>query len=585
MINKLFFFTSLFLSTICFTQSELFEQNQTHTYEEAIKVYQDLAEKHPNYSKFENHGNSDYGLPVSLFMINKSGQFYPREYAEKNVLLINNAIHPGEPCGVDACIKLSKELLANPDLIPENLIIAIIPIYNVGGAHNRSCCSRTNQNGPEEYGFRGNSKNLDLNRDFIKADSKNTLAFYEIFHMLNPNVFVDTHTSNGADYQHTMTLITSQINKMHPFIGEFTRDFLNPALFQEMEKVNYPMVPYVHTIDQIPDNGIQDYLETPRYSTGYTNLFNTISYVTEAHMLKPYKERVQSTYEFLKVMINLMEENHEEFKKVKNKADQNLVELNKYPLNWFLDTTHFDTISFNGFEASYKTSDVTGLDRLFYDQSKPFTKWIKYYNKFTPSDFVLKPNYYIIPQAWTDVIDNLKANNIKVYQLSEAKSMEVEVYYIINFETVSSPYEGHYLHHSMQVRKDTLLVDYRKGDYVISTNNSKSRYIIETLEPKAADSYLAWNYFDAILQQKEWFSPYVFEDEAAEILKSNPDLKAKLEQRKVDDASFANSSWAQLYFIYQTTSHYEPTHNQYPITRYMGDLTSEELEESILLRN
>lgn len=564
-----------------FSQEEPYKSNQTYTYEQAIDEYSKLSEKYSQYCKLENFGSSDYGLPISLFVINKSGKFSPREFESKVVFFINNDIHPGEPEGVDASIKLSKELLSDTSKIPDNVIIAIIPIYNIGGAHNRNCCSRANQNGPIEYGFRGNSNNLDLNRDFIKADSKNTLAFYQIFHTLKPAVFIDTHTSNGADYQYVMTLITSQINKMNPVLSEYVTQKMQPEMYTQMEKKGFPLIPYVHTLKEIPDDGIIDYLETPRYSTGYTNLFNTISFVAETHMLKPFDQRVEATYELLKVIIDYMEENHVALKELKKKADEKLNETKSFALNWELDTSSYQMIPFMGYEAEYKKSEVTGMDRLLYNQKKPFTRDIKYYNNYKAINYVTRPEYYIIPQAWDNVMAKMKQSNVKIYRLSKDIALDVEVYHIIKFETVKGPYEGHYLHHSIEVDKETQQMNYRKGDYVIPTDNVNVRFIIETLEPHAVDSYLAWNYFDAILQQKEWFSAYVFEDEAKEILDKNPTLKKSFEERKKSDAEFASSSFAQLYFIYKGSDHYEPSHNRYPVTRYMQKLDSTLLEEMI----
>ena len=227
-MRSCFFILTFLFSLVAFDQDEPYKSNQTYTYEQAIVEYAKLSDKYPQYCKLQNFGSSDYGLPISLFVINKSGKFSPREFESKVVFFINNDIHPGEPEGVDASIKLSKELMGDTSKIPDNVIIAIIPIYNIGGAHNRNCCSRANQNGPLEYGFRGNSNNLDLNRDYIKADSKNTLAFYTIFHTLKPAVFIDTHTSNGADYQYVMTLITSQINKMNPLLAEYVTQKMQP---------------------------------------------------------------------------------------------------------------------------------------------------------------------------------------------------------------------------------------------------------------------------------------------------------------------------------------------------------------------
>ncbi len=564
-----------------FSQQTPYLNNETYTFDEAVNAYKELAKKMPEYCTLDAVQSSDFGIEMPLFIIDKSGVFETPKNDTKTTLLINNAIHPGEPCGVDACIELAQTLLSNPALIPQNVRIGIIPIYNIGGAHNRNCCSRANQNGPKEYGFRGNAKNLDLNRDFIKADSKNTQAFYAIFHRLKPTVFVDTHTSNGADYQHTMTLITSQIDKMSDPLSKFVTTKLNPYLFEQMEAANYPMVPYVHSMGKTPDNGIFDYLETPRYSTGYTNLFNTISYVTEAHMLKPYKERVIATRVFLERLIAYMNLNTNTLLRVKKEAIDQNSKADKLALNWTLDTTHFQQINFKGYTAKYKPSKVTGNDRLFYDRAQPYEKKIPYYNHYTAVNRVDVPNFYIIPQAWDAVILQLLANQITVYQFKNDTTLNVEAYYITNYETVTSPYEGHYLHYNIEADKVKRTTSYKAGDYVVPVKNENIRFIVETLEPTAPDSYFAWNYFDAILQQKEWFSAYVFEDEAALMLENNPQLKTDFETKRKTDSTFANSDFAQLYYLYKQSTHYERTKNLYPVARFNQTLNPSSLMKLI----
>jgi len=574
---KAFLLCLFFLSSVQLIAQEPYLQNQTYEYEQLQSEYKGLVKKYPNQAKLVQFGQSDYGKNIQLFMISKTGAFQPEEFKSKTILLINNAIHPGEPCGVDACLKLSKDLLADQKL-PENVVIGIIPMYNVGGAHNRNCCSRANQNGPEEYGFRGNSKNLDLNRDFIKCDSKNTQTFYKIFHFLNPHIFIDTHTSDGADYQHVMTLITSQTDKMHPWIKNFTETEMSPHLYSEMAKSGYDMVPYVHSIKKTPDDGIKDYLETPRYSTGYTNLFNTIGFVSEAHMLKTYKERVESTYELLKITIDYMENNSRKLWELKRKADYNIGQNEYYELNWTLDTNKFTEIDFNGYEAETKKSEITQMDRLFYNHEKPYTKKIKYYNSYKCTDSITRPEYYVIPQAWRDVVVRLQLSEVLVYRLLEDMDVEVESYFIDDYTTGDRPYEGHYLHKAIQVQKETTTISYHKGDYVVPTRNEKARFIIETLEPHAPDSYFAWNFFDAILQQKEWFSAYIFEDKAMDVLVANPELKREFEQKKKDDSKFREDAWSQLYFIYKNSDNYERTYNRYPISRRLNEFNQDEIE-------
>jgi hypothetical protein len=548
-------------------QSINYLNNQTYTYDETIQIYERLVQENPNYCRLQTVGTSDYGKDLVIFLLNSKGDFSAKGISATNVLLVNNAIHPGEPCGVDASIKLIEEILENPKHFPTNITLAVIPIYNIGGAHNRGCCSRANQNGPLEYGFRGNAKNLDLNRDFIKADSKNTIGFYKLFHTLKPSIFVDTHTSNGADYQNTMTLITSQKDKMNPILHNYASQNLYPFLYQNMAKNGFPMVPYVHTLNTIPDEGIVGFLETPRYSTGYTNLFNTISFVTEAHMLKSYESRVESTYLFLKTMLDFMQSNGTALKKIKEKANLNVQSAEQFPINWKLNEKEVDSILFDGYTATYKKSLVTGLDRLYYNQNLPFQKYIPYFNNYYPSEEVRKPKYYIIPQAWSCVIDLLKANGIVLYEFTKDTLLNIERYYIDEFKTRKFPYEGHYLHHTIEIHAKQESARYIKGDILVPVADENARFIVEALEPHAVDSYFAWNYFDAILQQKEGFSPYVFEDEALLILKANPALKDSLESLKTRDKKFAESSYDQLYFIYTKSDHFEPTKNQYPITR------------------
>lgn len=558
-----------------FSQEDIYLKNETYTFEGVVEVFKELAKKYPKKAQFTEVGQSDYGLPIPLFIMSDAGKFSRDELKNKTVILINNAIHPGEPCGVDACVKLSRELLEKG--LPKNVVIAIIPIYNVGGAHNRNCCSRANQNGPIEYGFRGNAKNLDLNRDMIKADSENTKAFYTIFHFLKPTIFVDTHTSNGADYQHSMTLITSQLNKMNPILADYTRTKLNPYLFGEMEEANYPMVPYMNTVNETPDDGIIDYLETPRYSTGYTNLFNTISFVTEAHMLKPYPVRVEATFSFLNHLIEFMDQENEALRMMREtaiKAAQNQTYLH---LNWKLDTTTFDTLLFSGYEARYKKSEVTGNDRLYYDHASPYKKYIRYYNRYVPTDSARVPNFYVIPPQWTAVIALLKLNQVEVKTLKTPTKIAVETYEIIDYSTKNTPYEGHYLHSNIKTKTHSDSIVFRAGVYIVPARNQNIRFIMETLEPRAVDSYFAWNYFDAILQQKEWFSAYVFEDEAAEILKNNTELRTEFEHLKETDSSFAKNDFAQLYFIYKHSPNYENTANRYPIARSFAPLSSIQL--------
>ncbi len=567
--NSILFFCYCFLfSSNAFSQDDYYKQNRSLTYSGVISAYKQLDIKYAQ-AKMIEFGKADGGKPLHLFLISANGNFN-REQLRKNngcFLLINNGIHPGEPEGIDASLLLAKNLLNGKISIPKNVMIGIIPVYNVDGALNRGCCSRINQDGPEEYGFRGNARNLDLNRDFIKCNSENAKAFNKMFTAYDPDVFVDTHTSDGADYSYVMTLIATQKDKMNHFVSAFVEKEFLPSLYSNMEKEKFPMTPYVETHGESPEGGIDGFLETPRFASGYAALFNTLAFISETHMLKPFPKRVEATYTFLKIILELTSTNSTKILKVRTDAKHDCATKTKFDIQWKQDTTHFDSIWFDGYAAKHKKSDVTGLVRLYYDHTSPYHAKIPYYNNFQPSLTIDKPYGYIIPQAWKDVIERLQMNGVKMQQLQHDTLMNVEVYYIRDYKSRDHPYEGHYLHTDIKTEKENQTIQFYKGDYSVICNQNCNRYIIETLEPQAVDSYFAWNFFDSVLQQKEWFSDYVFEEKAEAILKNNDALKKDFEQRKIQDSTFANNHWTMLNYIYQHSPYYEKTHNRYPVFR------------------
>jgi hypothetical protein len=550
--------------------SEKYLNNKTVTYAECISFYKELDQKYPNAQLFTG-GLTDVGKPLHLFVITNDGDFNPSsiQHNSKRIILINNGIHPGEPDGIDASMKFAEDILSGkiPDSLLEHAVVCIIPLYNIDGALNRGCCSRSNQNGPEEYGFRGNSRNLDLNRDFIKCDSENAKSFEKLFHEWDPDIFIDTHVSDGADYPYTMTLISSQHNKLNPYLGNYLKTEMTPLLFQKMLEKNDEMIAYVNSKEDSPDKGIIGFLEIPRFSTGYVTLFNTISFVAETHVFKAFPERVKSTYNLLLSLLEVTNLDFMKLKDVRDQAKKDCANRKDFDLQWQLDTAKFDLINFKGYEAKYKKSTVTGLQRLYYDREAPYSRTTKFYDEYKATVTISKPEMYIVPQGWKEVIDRMKINDIDMRRLNKDTVLEAEVYYIENYSTSHDPYEGHYLHSNVEIRKELQQLNFYKGDYVIDVNNKNNRYIVETLEPQGVDSWFAWGFFDAILHQKEWFSDFVFEEKAEEILKQNPSLKAEFDTKQKQDPIFAKNASSQLSFIYERSKYFEKSYNRYPVVR------------------
>lgn len=542
-----------------------YDGNTTPNYPQLIAQYQ-LWDKQHDEIQLYNMGKSDTEYPLYVCLINAgkdSAQAF--ENARKGTtILINNAIHPGEPDGVNACLIWIRDWIKAGKKVKDLPVIAIIPAYNVGGMFNRSGTSRANQDGPVEYGFRGNAQNLDLNRDFIKMDSENAKTFASIYQALDPDVFVDNHVSNGADYQYTLTLITSLKERLEPDIRTITYNKLLPDLTVSLKKRKWDWIPYVDTKSEIPDSGIVAFNDLPRYAMGYASLFHSISFTVETHMLKPFPQRVQATLAFMEELVKWTNTNKGLIETARKNALESNLKKNYYLFN-YRETGKSETIPFKGFEASHPVSEVTGLPRLYYDRNKPKTMQIPYYNSYASTDSILIPEGYVISGEAINLIEKLKLNGVEMVKL-ESMRLETTSIRIQNYKSASRPYEGHFLHNSTEIKEQLDTIRIPSGSVYIPTDQARRKFIVSVLEPQTEDSYFAWNFMDSYIQEKEYFSAYVFEDKAKQILEANPELKSAFLKKKSEDAEFAKNADAQLFYIYQHSENFERrTFNRLPV--------------------
>ena len=553
------------------TPFEISKGIETATYEETIEFYKELAREFPQIN-IQTIGNTDIGIPLHIATFNPESDFnFQKLTANKTILFLNNGIHPGESDGIDATMMLFRDLALQKITTPKNTIIVTIPIYNIGGSLDRSAKTRVNQNGPAHYGFRGNALNFDLNRDFIKSDTKNSRTFAQIFHLVKPDVFVDSHVSNGADYQYTLSHLFTQHDKLGGELGDFVERIMIPQLEKSMEEAGWPVTPYVNIFNAPPESGFSQFMDYPRYSTGFTSLWNTLGLMIESHMLKPYDQRVDGTFEFLKQIISFCDAQHEEIKAIRNRAKLRHNQWDYYPTKWELDSTRFKAINFKGFQADTLTSEITGKARLKYNPEIPISKEIKYYNFYSPIDSVKIPDAYIFGKQWEIIVELMELNGITYTQLEKDSLLRVESYRIDQYNTSPYPYEGHYPHYDTTVIPTMVEKYFSQGDYLIPTDQEGIRYLLETLEPATVDSFFNWNFFDMVLQQKEGFSPYVFEDLALQILSENPGMRDSLEAIKAEDLAFKEDWYAQLQWIYERSEYYEDAHMQYPVYRILAE--------------
>lgn len=588
-----FAMAGLLIFSACSKQEEpdiilKYDDNLSLEYHEVIDAYTQLANYYPQ-AKLMEVGMTDIGKPLHLFMISGDSDFDPESIREKgkSIILINNGIHPGEPEGIDASIQFSWDILRNKNDLKKYLdkvVIGIIPVYNIGGALDRSKYYRTNQNGPIYNGRRRNARNLDLNRDFAKQETKNARSFAQTFLYLNPDVFLDTHTTNGSDHQYTITLIATLHSKLDTAMGAFFKNRMLPELYDRMEENSeYGMIPYVQMRNYFGDikDGIMAYNDDPFYSTGYTSMFNCYSFMTENLVYKYFPDRVRSVVDFLTQLTSFTYDNCSEIRKLKDEADKKIREQEIYHLDWELDMSYSEDLLFKGYEYIRPEPSEGRRARGYYDHDRPWTDTIPYYTKYDPVLTVGKPWAYIIPQAWSDIVDKLRYNNVLVYRMKKDTNLEVESYYIENAEPSQRTSQGHHINRNIEVRLVNQEMPYYKGDYVVITNQHANKYIVEMLEPHAPNSYFAWNYFDPILESHDFFSFRSFESQLMELRDTDEDIRAALEKRKAEDEDFAKDRMAQLRFLYEHSPMFEieKYNNLYPVARLMSEDAGLELVE------
>ena len=518
---------------------EKWRGNTTPTYSELINHLKEISISHNEVGLY-NMGLSDYGLPIYVCIVNgaKDSTNTFKKAREKTTILFNNAIHPGEPDGINACLIWLEELLKNKKDIKNLPVVAFIPAYNIGGMLNRSSNSRANQIGPIEYGFRGNAQNLDLNRDFIKMDAINSFTFAKIFHALDPDVFVDNHVSNGADYQYVLTYISSLRERLAPSLKNIIYDSLLPNLTNSIkEKHHINLFPYVNLKGKTPNKGIVAFNDLPRYAMGYAALFHTISFTVETHMLKPFPLRVEATLAFMEELINWTALNKFSIENARNLAIDFTSNTTHLKYN-YLSSSKKDSILFKGYEHSFPIHNITGLSRLKYDTTKPYTKYIPYYHSSIAKDSVQLPNFYYITAQEKDVVERLLANKVKMENIVKDTVKNLGVYRVVEFFPTNKPYEGHFKLNNIKVLRDQEQIQLKKGDWVVNSNQDAAYFIHSVLQPELEDAYLSWNFFDSYLQQKEYFSSYIFIDKIEDDNKyfdTNKFLLEEFHYRDIDE--------------------------------------------------
>jgi hypothetical protein len=551
------------------TEFEKSSGSRTPRYDATIAYCQRLAEATPQlaYSEF---GISPQGRGLPLLVVDKHGFFTPAQVRQTDnaILLVEACIHAGECCGKDAGMMLLRDLTVTaryPELL-EHVTILFIPIFNVDGHERFGPYNRINQNGPEETGWRVTAQNLNLNRDFLKSDTPEMRAWLKLFTAWRPDFFVDIHSTDGADYQYTITYSMEVHGNMHPAPTAWTKQYIG-RVEKLMAAAGYPLSPYV-TFKRWhdPRSGLVSWVAPPRLSQGYTALHDVPGLLIEAHMLKPYKERVAGTYEILKQTLVILNQEHRPLRQAIAQAGSQTAseEFQRDPLPLDFELVEESVpIDFLGYEYDVVESEVSGGDWFQYSD-RPMVYEVPFFNAQRVSIEAELPEAYIIPPEWEVVIDRLKLHGVAVKRLLEPRTLRVRSYKFWDLSWQDRPYEGR---HPVRFQTDELQEErfYPAGSAVIDIRQPAAKVAAHILEPHAPDSYVQWGFFDAILSRVEYFESYVMEKMARKMMADDPDLRREFEELKATDVELAANPRAILTWFYKRTPYYDFKHNVYPV--------------------
>lgn len=557
------------------TWYEAHGKNQTPRYAETIEFSKRLAEASPmlHYTTF---GQSHQLRDLPLLVLDKRGNFTPEAVKASGnlVLLVQAAIHPGEPCGKDAGLMLFRDMVVDGKYneLLDHITVLFIPIFNVDGHERFGPYNRINQNGPEKMGWRTNARNLNLNRDFLKADTREMQHFLKLWNDWQPDFYIDTHATNGGDYQYPMTYIIEVFGSMEQGLSDWCEQHFLPEWEQRMEASGYPAFPYVTYRNwHDPRSGLVSRTSPPALSNGYAAQRNRPGLLLETHMLKPYHIRVEATYFSILHTLEMLDRDHQSFREWIEKADAITASEAFRQQPFHLDfRTGPDSVmvDFKGVEYDKIISDLSGGEWFIYKSDKPQTFQIPWFFKQIPSASVMLPEAYIIPVQWYDVIERLVLHGLEMERLEKDTTLEVESYRFRDVRLASTVNEGRQMARFTSVP----VVETRTfpaGSVVIPMNQPGARLIAHALEPDAPSSFAAWGFFNPIFQRTEYFESYAMEAIARQMLAEDPELKTRFEEKKASDPAFAANPREILNWFYEQTPYSDPAHNVYPVGRVM----------------
>ena len=548
---------------------------ETGRYDEVIALCDAFAAAHPDAVRCFDFGTSPEGRPMKALAVTRTGAFDARQARERDlpVVLVQGAIHAGEADGKDAGFLALREVLAGdaaPDSL-ERLVWLFVPVFNVDGHERFEAWNRPNQRGPRESGWRTTAQNLNLNRDYAKADAPEMQAMLRLVQAWDPIVQVDLHATNGAQFEHDIAIQVEPLNAGDPTLREVGRAFRDGVIddLAAQGSLPLPFYPSLAEYDN-PASGFVDGVYPPRFSTGYFWLRNRLSMLVETHSWKEYPERVRITRNTVVSVLEHVARHGGDWLQAAREADARATGLGGQPVPLEFEASDAArTIDFRGYAWTRKPSEVSGALMTRYDETTPQVWRVPLRDELLPSLTVNAPRGgYVVSAAharWVSA--HLALHGIDFTRLDEAlPQAELETFRANDWTLAGSSMEGHQ-RMELEGQWQPERRDVPAGSLFVPIAQPGARLVMALLEPQAPDSYAAWGRFNNAYERKEYMEAYVAEGVARGMLADDPALKDEFERRLREDAEFAESPRARLEFFYRRHPAWDERLGLYPVYR------------------
>jgi hypothetical protein len=559
------------------TPAEKSDFRVTPSYDETAAWLRKLVAAAPQL-KIVSLGKSPVGRDIWMIVAANDNAGTPESLRKngKPTILAQAGIHSGEIDGKDAGLMLLRDMTVRGtkrDLL-EQANFLFVPIFNVDGHERTTKFGRVNQRGPETTGWRTTSKNLNLNRDYAKADAPEMEAMLRALNQWQPDLYLDLHVTDGADYQYDITFGFNGSGGHSPAIATWLGKTFTPAVAGDLAAMDHvPGSTNVANWIEATDlsKGIRSWMSGARFSNGYGDVRHLPTVLLETHSLKPYDRRVLGTCVFLESAIRVVAKNAAMLRAAIEKDRK--ANAATIPLAWDVDAkAPADTIEYKAIESHTTPSAISGGLRIEFT-GKPLTVKIPYEHMNHVSVSVTRPQAYWIPPAWSDVVQRLQIHGIQFERTSNRRDVAVTMYRLEDAgfqgakqDDEKQPFEGHVQLTATPVRTQRT-EHYPAGSTRVSTNQPLGDLAVVLLEPSSPDSFFQWGFFNEVLQQTEYIEAYILEPMAERMLARDPKLAEEFRQKLATDEAFRASPKDRLRWFYLKTPFIDERWKLYPVGR------------------